>query len=157
MNPATSHPSLERTAREKLRDLLHAAGLRSTPSRIAVLSLLHDTQGPLSHADVFNALQDQGFDRATLYRNLTDLAEANLLTRADRGDHIWRFELRRAAEHSEADHPEAAHPHFVCTDCGTISCLPEMSLPTQNQNVPSKTLIARVSEIVVKGQCQECV
>lgn len=137
--------------REALRNLLHEARLRSTPSRIAVLELLIEAQGPLSHADVATQLAERGFDRATLYRNLIDFVDAGLASRADRGDHIWRFEFKRPSSH-----PENAHPHFVCNDCGTVSCLPEMPLPVSSASSDGKAIIGTVSEIVIKGQCQEC-
>ena len=137
--------------REALRTLLHGKNLRSTPSRLAVLELLIDAQGPLSHAEVAVQLMERGFDRATLYRNLTDFVDAGLASRADRGDHIWRFEFKRSPTHDER-----SHPHFVCNDCGAVSCLPELTLPVAPANPAGKPIIRTVSEIVIKGQCQDC-
>jgi Fe2+ or Zn2+ uptake regulation protein len=75
--------------------MIRAAGLRSTSSRVAVLRYLMGAEQPVSHANLVEALADEGFDRATIYRNLMDLTEVALLTRSDLGDHVWRFELRR--------------------------------------------------------------
>ena len=47
----------------------------------------------MNHSEVAEALEEAGFDRATLYRNLVDLAAAGILNRSDYGDHSWRFEL----------------------------------------------------------------
>lgn len=137
-------------AREQIRETLHQVGLRSTPSRVAVMGLLQRATGPLSHAEVAQELAEHGFDRATLYRNLMDFAEAGLVTRSDQGDHVWRFELKKATP----QHPDALHPHFVCTDCGTVSCLPEMPIPSPHNS--TRPLIRSVSEIVIKGQCDDC-
>jgi len=52
-------------------------------------------EGPMSHADVAGELASHGLDRATVYRNLMDLADAGLVSRADHGDHVWRFSLLR--------------------------------------------------------------
>ena len=79
----------------QLQQKLRGAGLRSTALRVAVLRRLERATTPLSHADLVDALADQGLDRVTLYRNLNDLAEAGLVARTDLGDHTWRFELRR--------------------------------------------------------------
>ena len=76
----------------------------------------------MSHGDVADRLANQAWDRATIYRNLTDLAEAGLVRRTDVGDHVWRFEAVSGA------HEPGAHPHFVCTECGTVECLPEIEL-----------------------------
>jgi Fur family ferric uptake transcriptional regulator len=39
--------------------------------------------------------------------------------RTQLGDNVWRFELL----HTTAQH--GLHAHFVCTECGRVSCLPE--------------------------------
>src|SRR6476469_1721186 len=108
---------------EQARNSLRAAGLRSTTSRVAVLQHVAAAGKPVSHADVADVLVPQGFDKSTLYRCLVELADAGLLSRLDAGDHAWRFELRRGEGHEGAE-----HPHFVCTDCGTVTCLPDVEV-----------------------------
>ena len=39
------------------------------------------SRGPETHAEVSDALADKGFDRATIYRNLTELTDAGLVSR----------------------------------------------------------------------------
>src|SRR6476469_6903011 len=107
---------------EQARNSLRAAGLRSTTSRVAVLQHLSAAGKPVSHADIADVLVPQGFDKSTLYRCLVELADAGLLARLDAGDHAWRFELR-GEEHSGGD-----HPHFVCVDCGQVTCLPNVEV-----------------------------
>src|SRR5690606_18211927 len=109
----------------ELQHLLREAGLRSTAARLAVLRELHRLTRPVSHSDLAELLQDEGFDRTTIYRNLTDLTEAGLARRTDLGDHIWRFELLRGGHGHHDDH----HVHFTCTDCGTVECLPDDAVP----------------------------
>ncbi len=72
----------------------------------------------MSHADIATALAPEGWDRATVYRNLIDLTQAGLLKRVDRGDHTWRFTLKERAEH------QAGQAFFVCDVSGDISPLP---------------------------------
>src|SRR3569623_1671433 len=102
---------------DELRSAVRAVGLRATPSRLAVLELLRSSDTPMSHGDVADRLATQAWDRATIYRNLTDLAEAGLVRRTDVGDHVWRFEAVKDA------HEPGAHPHFVCTECGAVEVL----------------------------------
>ena len=91
---------------ESLRERLRAAGLRSTGARVAVLRVLEGAAAPMSHAEVHERVTGEGFDRATIYRNLIDLTDAGLVSRSDVGDHVWRFELRgERAAHA------AAHAH----------------------------------------------
>src|SRR6185503_15858532 len=70
---------------DELRGSVRAKGLRATPSRLAVLELLRSSDAPMSHGDVADRLASQAWDRATIYRNLTDLAEAGLVRRTDVG------------------------------------------------------------------------
>ena len=139
------HPSREH------QELLRSVGLRSTGPRIAVLQILDVAVSPLSHAEVFNRLEDTSLDRATVYRNLMDLTEAQLLTRSDHGDHIWRFERTRSATKNHVE-----HAHFFCIDCGSVSCLPENAVLLSKIGTTSENGGKKVVEVQVKGQCGEC-
>jgi Fur family ferric uptake transcriptional regulator len=133
---------------ELAREILRAAGLRSTPARIAVLIALQKGNKPQTHAELSERLVPLGFDKATVFRNLTDLTDVELVSRTELGDHVWRFEIR------DPNHDRSSHPHFVCVDCGTVSCMEGMSLPDDKQR---KSLnISRISEILVKGHCLVC-
>ena len=134
---------------EELRVELRANGLRATSSRVAVLALLRAHDEPMSHADAVARLAREAWDPATIYRNLMDLAEAGLARRADVGDHVWRFEASSDA------HAATAHPHFVCTECGTIECLPPSVLAVPRTKAP-RALRAREVEVHVRGVCDAC-
>ena len=96
-------------------------------------------------------LADLGFDAATIYRNLTDLTGAGLLNRINLGDNVWRFELR---ERSKATPPE--HPHFVCIECGEVTCLSEVRVKLTPAPGSIKSVVNSISDIVIKGQCMQC-
>src|SRR5690606_6096292 len=104
----------------------------------------------LSHADVAEALAADGFDRATVYRNLIALTDVGLVRRNDLGDHVWRFELVRA----DAPH-ERVHPHFVCTDCGIVSCLPDVTVRIDGDRGPAAAA-SRALEVQLRGVCGDC-
>lgn len=133
---------------EEARDTIRAAGLRSTPARISVYLELESATSPLTHADLAERLVPAGFDKTTIFRNLNDLSDANLVRRSELGDHVWRFELRRP------DSPDDDHPHFVCVDCGEITCLSDLELTTASRKRSSE--IGRVTEILLKGHCTTC-
>ncbi|MCY3006351.1 MAG: transcriptional repressor [Planctomycetota bacterium] len=130
------------------RKMLKDAGLRSTPARISVINALKKSSRPQTHAQLADQLVPLGFDKATVFRNLTDLAEAELVLRTELGDHVWRFEMR------DPKHDRSSHPHFVCVDCGSVTCIDEMALPTPT--VRRNLNIARISEVLVKGHCGDC-
>ena len=137
---------------DELRTAVRAKGLRATPSRLAVLELLRSSDTPMSHGDVADRLASQAWDRDTIYRNLTDLAEAGLVRRTDVGDHVWRFEA------VSDEHAAAAHPHFVCTECGTVECLPEIELAMRpaTRGKPPRSVKQRQVEVHVRGLCDAC-
>ena len=143
---------------EACRDRIRASGLRATPSRIAVLQVLQDAARPLSHADVADALDGSAWNRSTLWRNLTDLEEAGLVRRTELGDRVWRFEERGRG----SDVATHAHPHFICTHCGTVSCLPDevVVLPSAVASAvaPSlpRSLRRRRVEVQIRGLCDTC-
>ena len=148
MNRAAHSPS--QITVQQARETLRAAKLRSTASRVAVLQHIAAAGKPLSHADVADVLVPQGFDKSTLYRCLVELADAGLLSRLDAGDHAWRFEFRRGEEHDSAE-----HPHFVCVDCGTVTCLTDVDVKI-SQPKGSKSAPGSVTEVFLKGHCKEC-
>jgi len=134
---------------DELRDAVRARGLRATPSRLAVLEALRASDAPMSHGDVAERLASQAWDRATIYRNLIDLADVGLLRRTDVGDHVWRFEA------VAGDH-DGPHPHFVCTECGTVECLPEIELSIRRAKAPRAVKQKQV-EVHVRGLCDACI
>lgn len=146
-----------------------------------MLGHLIECRGPRTHAEVADALADRGFDRATIYRNLIELTEAAILARVDLGDHVWRFELRA---HDPAGRHAESHPHFVCTSCGEVSCLDDVTVEITPKDRPPLPLapprasatagrgephtptaaerksvaeIPRVTEVLLKGRCGNCV
>ncbi len=132
------------------RQTIQAAGLRATSARVATLLVLRESSAPLTHAEVAERLASHEIDKSTVFRNLTDMVNVNLLRRSELGDHVWRFEIIR-----ETEGEYESHPHFVCVDCGTVSCLDEIQL-TNKSKVASRRL-GEVTEILLRGHCHDCV
>ena len=131
---------------------MREAGLRSTPGRVGVLQTLAKAPSPLTHAQLVKELAALGFDQSTVYRNLMDLTQAGLVSRVDLGDHVWRFESHRAD-----DKCAEQHAHFVCVECGEITCLPDLGvdLSRRKRNAP-RSVIGDVTEVLLKGHCVNC-
>jgi Fur family ferric uptake transcriptional regulator len=138
---------------ESLREQIRATGLRVTAPRVAVLQRVLQASAPVTHGELAEALAPQGWDRATIYRNLIDLTEAGILRRTDVGDHVWRFEMRYD---DRTAHVDKAHPHFVCDECGDVQCLPEESVELHASRSAPKSLRGRDVEIQLKGRCDRC-
>ena len=134
---------------EEIRQLLRDRAVRATPARIAVLQELRSATSPLTHADLAEKLVPLGFDKATVFRNLTDLTDADLIMRTELGDHVWRFEVL------DPNNPDSdKHPHFVCVECGDVRCLGDMTFTASSQRRAKG--VGRITEILIKGHCKNC-
>lgn len=134
---------------EEIRELVRGVGLRCTSARLAVIQQLRKVDAPASHGEIADTLVPLGFDKATVYRNLIDLAEYGLVSRTELGDHVWRFELR------DPNAPEdGEHPHFVCVDCGNVTCLQEIDFEPSIRRRWAK--VGKVTEVLLKGHCKDC-
>ena len=135
----------------RLQKRLREAGLRSTGPRIAVLRHLIGQAAPVSHAELCQELKTDGLDRATIYRNLIDLADVGIVSRVDLGDHVWRFELKSKG----GDH-EGSHPHFVCSECGTVSCLTDSAVSIVRGKRAPRSLATKNVAIQITAKCDAC-
>lgn len=134
------------TSTSHIKDELRAAGLRATGSRVAVLRCVREANKPVALADVVERLGVDAPDRATVYRNLVDLADAGILRRAHLGD-SWRFEGGAQVEHA----------HFVCTRCGGVECAPEVSLQLESSGKGSPHAVKEGDfQVQLHGVCDEC-
>jgi Fur family ferric uptake transcriptional regulator len=134
---------------EELRATIRKAGLRSTAPRVAVLRGLLGAASPISHGELVEALSGEGLDRTTVYRNLVDLTDAGLVRRTDLGDHVWRFELRRAER-------PVRHSHFTCVDCGAVACLPDVKVLVKPGRGVPRALQQQQVEVQLRGKCDAC-
>ena len=132
-----------------MKALLRQVGLRATPARIATLTLMSKSSKPLSHAEVAAELEELAVDKATVFRNLNDLVSVNLLRRAELGDHVWRFEIVNAEGHDCSP-----HPHFLCVDCGTVSCVDEHYVKDAKLNLAAD--FGTITEVLFRGHCNDC-
>ena len=134
-------------AKQQLRD----AGLRATAARVAVIKLMSAIDGPMSHSEVVESLSEFGFDQSTLFRCLNELADAGLAARLDLGDQTRRFELRNAN-----GGVEFTHPHFMCVDCGELTCMNDFSVQISPSRGPRRARLGTVTEILIRGHCGNC-
>jgi Fur family ferric uptake transcriptional regulator len=131
---------------DDLRELLTSRSIRVTEQRLALLRELVRLRVPTSHPELTERMARSGLDRATIYRNLLSLAKAGLLVRTQLGDAVWRYELPR-----DAAREHGRHPHFVCTDCGDVSCLSDRAIALGRELGRRQ-----VSEVQVRGRCDQC-
>lgn len=139
---AKPHPS---KSDERFRALLVEKGIRVTEQRIAVLRALSGRQTPVTFPELVEQLSPKGLDCATVYRNLTGMAEAGILIRSQLADGVARYELPQWGGSLHAE-----HLHLVCVDCGTVSCLPASAVSLHGEAK------RRVTEVQLRGHCASC-
>jgi Fur family ferric uptake transcriptional regulator len=132
-------------ANERFRVLLGEKGLRVTEQRLAVLRALAGRHAPVSFPELVEQLSPTGLDRATVYRNLTSMAQAGILIRSQLADGVARYDLPRLGGSLHAE-----HLHLVCVDCGHVSCLPANAVSLHGEAK------RRVTEVQLRGHCASC-
>lgn len=147
---AHTHDHLEEVCRE-LRTVLRGHSLRATAPRLAVLVTLHEQGAPMTHEQIMEALPSGQYDKASVWRLLSDLADAGVLCRMDLGDRVWRYELLDDCRPVDAD-----HAHFLCEVCGVVECLPPLVLRTAEGPLPA-VLQGAAFRVKVLGTCSGCV
>lgn len=124
--------------------------MRATAARIAVLVILHEQQGPMTHEQIMEVLPEGVHDKASIWRILADLADCGVLRRMDLGDRTWRYELLDACRALTDD-----HPHFLCEACGEVSCLPPLEVRARDGALPD-ALRGADFRVRVMGRCVGC-
>ena len=139
---------MELSAKEA-KSIIQAKGLRATLQRIHVLRILAEASRPLSHSEVVAKLEGFGGDQVTTYRSLVTFQEKGILRVASQAKGISRYEL--VGDGEEKSH---VHPHFICNDCGVVSCLPKTTYITTVDEQWRECLNNAAMQFV--GTCQEC-
>lgn len=89
------------------------AGFKYTERRKAMLNLLDKEDKYISAKDVYDFMnrEYEGISYDTIYRNLKDFTELNILEETDfNGEKKFRFQCEQIGNHH--------HHHFICTICG---------------------------------------
>jgi Fur family ferric uptake transcriptional regulator len=127
------------------------AGLRPTSARIAVLSAISSADSALSHPEILERLASQKeFDRVTIYRVLDWLTHHHLVHKISGENRAWKFQLSQH-KHETDTHQ---HAHLLCTSCGKISCIHELS-PHFPKPLLEKYHVETI-DVHFKGLCEDC-
>jgi len=96
---------------DEVAALLRRADQRYTSSRRRLVAALQAGAGPLTITQIVAA--DDSLPQSTVYRNLTLLEEAGVVTRIVTSDDFARYEL--------AEHLTEHHHHLICSTCGDVT------------------------------------
>ncbi|QMU31218.1 Fur family transcriptional regulator [Adhaeribacter radiodurans] len=121
---------------------------RSTPSKQAILDILHSDQRAFNQEDIEQQVKGS-MDRVTVYRILNRFCEDGYVHKIVSDDGKQYFAL---CHNCEEKHHRHNHFHFRCLKCQKVECLKEeveVKIPTgyQLQNV----------NCLLTGYCLGCV
>lgn len=129
---------------------LKAASLRPTASRVAVLKLFHACPNEHFSADqVYRRLSNEPepCSLASVYRALSQLHDAELITGTSLGETRVIYELNRGQQHN----------HLVCSRCGLIQDAYDPDLELQHaQMAADLNFLYLSSNVVIFGRCAQC-
>jgi Fur family transcriptional regulator, ferric uptake regulator len=130
-----------------IKELLHAAGLKYTVGREAMLTILMAAGGPLTQEELSQRLKGTEFNRVSIYRALDSFWKAGLVHRVESGERIWKFAFCGCGQQGHC------HPHFICRSCGTVECLEGVAFPTIGLKCGYQV---EEREYYLKGICARC-
>lgn len=129
--------------------ILKEAGLKVTPTRVAILGVFSDECKPINADYIFGRLKSKGINIVTVYRTLTSFEKLNILRIVDLHKESTHYEL---AEHH--------HHHIVCTNCGIVEGFKDCDIKSLSKNVlnkSSKFKIINQHSLEFFGVCKSCV
>ena len=117
--------------------------------RDAILQCVRSTDAHPSADWVFEHVKEQMPDisLATVYRNLALFKDQGLITSLGTVRGVERF-----------DGNTEPHVHFICTQCGNVQDLPEISVPEELNSAVAQSSGGRVDncQLSFTGICGEC-
>ncbi len=114
------HTSTKHIASADHTSSLHTAGLRATPHRLQLLSILEGRHFPLSLPEIEKEFGRTKISQVTIYRMLEICMRAGIVVEVKNAKER-RFEL---AQRITGSH----HHHITCTNCGTVEDIEECRL-----------------------------
>ena len=117
--------------------------------RDAILNCVRSTEAHPSAEWVFEHVKEQVPDisLATVYRNLALFKEQGLIVSLGTVNGVERF-----------DGNTEPHVHFICTQCGGVQDLPEISVPEELNSAVARSSGGRVDncQLSFSGICGDC-
>ncbi|WAC19804.1 transcriptional repressor [Luteolibacter sp. SL250] len=148
---------MDSSVQARLDDFIRRKGLRRTNQRDAIVRAVFSKDEHFTAEELFERVRkaDSDTSRATVYRTLGLLVEANLLQQIDLGDNQTTYDP------NFLDKP--SHNHLVCIDCGRVVEFEDMNLDLLNDCVTRRLgfkplrqsikIEANCEQLRLKGRC----
>lgn len=129
---------------------LREQGMRVTPQREMILTVLHDLEDHATVEEVYRRVQGRSsaIDISTVYRTLELLQSMNMLATVEAQDGQRRYALR---------HSHDEHAHLVCSECGEVmevDSQPLLDLARALRRQHGFELA--INHVTLSGRCSAC-
>ena len=136
---------------EDFKKLLKSSNLKYTKQRELILQIIYDNHGHFTPEDIYNLIK-MSYPKvkigiATVYRTLTLLEEAEIVSSISFGSQGKKYEFGLKAHHD----------HLVCTECGGIEEFFDEIIEKQQEEIAKKFNFKMTNHIMkITGICSTC-
>jgi Fur family ferric uptake transcriptional regulator len=142
---------------ERLDDFIRRKGLRRTGQRDLIIKSVFSKDEHFTAEELFDRVRKTSSDisRATVYRTLGLMVEADLLREIDLGDNQTTYDPNF--------HDKPSHNHLVCIDCGRVLEFEDAHIDLLNDCVTRRLgfkplrqtlkIEANCEQLRLKGRC----
>jgi len=121
------------------------SGLKNTPPRLAIFSVLKMQQRPLNVLEILELVKNKA-DLATIYRTLEIFFDKGLINKVEFGEGKYRYELKRADHH-----------HLICSNCEKIEDISDGFMEDFEKEIKSKKgFLVKSHSLEFFGLCKNC-
>jgi len=136
---------------KNFKSLLKANNLKQSTQRELILKIIYDNDGHFTPEDIYNLLKESypevKLGIATIYRTLTLLEDANIVSSISFGTQGKKYEFG-LKEH---------HDHLVCLKCGGIEEFFDEIIEKQQESIAKKFNFKMTNHIMkIMGVCSAC-
>ena len=136
---------------KNFKKLLKKNNLKYTTQRELILKIIYDNSGHFTPEDIYNLIKENHptvkLGIATIYRTLTLLEDANIVSSISFGTQGKKYEFG-LKEH---------HDHLVCLECGGIEEFFDDTIEKQQEAIAKKFNFKMTNHVMkITGICEAC-
>ena len=131
------------------KEELRSVELKATPTRLALLQLLEDTDMPVDVATLIDYLEKHQIkaDPATVFRIMNMFTEKGLVRQISFHEGKFRYEI--------ASKPD--HHHLICTSCGKVEDFSDCAIDELEKDIKrKKDFTVSTHALEFFGICTSC-
>jgi Fur family transcriptional regulator, ferric uptake regulator len=152
---------MDKAIAERLEEFIRRKGLRRTGQRDTIVETAFSKDDHFTADELFDRVRKSNNDisRATVYRTLALLVEADLLREIDLGENQTTYDPNF--------HDKPSHNHLLCIDCGRVVEFEDAHVETLNDCVTRRLgfrplrqtlkIEASCEQLRLHGRCQNLI